>query len=558
MALTVGDLFTRESAVIKEDIGNVAMELMPEIGGSFFADMMLNDMDVSSDGIGRDYLIKKRFYGGLAGKIRGGNVSQHWGWKGDSGKVFGDSTKSAAARDIQLLWRGLNTAGSVTGPQVGANPLEGPNPRGYGLTSKMYSSDVALAMSLSLLRANANKNVIKDQVSPLLKGFAKNIALHYINSFFVDPANSGRLCSLPTSGWTWDDTNRTLTFSPTEQVTHRLMKGVSVDIFKTSGGTVRYNQADGSSAYHLPTKRVRCFVLNVDHWSNEITLIFDPEEVAVDGSAGTYATYKAAAVAAIASGLFLIPADTYGDPAGGSSYSFSTWYGWRHWLVNTGNVLGSDATTTTEDDFIPVDSAQQFKSGSFTSVGALNETKMIGHLMNAERALDPWGYFIDTIISSEGVLLNVFDQTLSRERVNYGRNGAIASFGNLGLKNGLVFTTPSGRSYRIYESRFVEDGNMIGLRRSGNWEIKVPPAGQGITRGGTIPDLPRQIPIDFYIGALSGGAMQRLPLTAASGGVNLPTEFSAIFGTITSQLMPKEQIPGCVWSGVSTTRYYST
>lgn len=556
MTATISDIFTQQSHTLREEIGSAAYEFMPEIGGSFFADMMMSDIDVVNGSvIGRDWLIKRRFYGGYAGIVRGGNTSGNLAIYGDQGKIFGSATAASQARqNLGLLWRGLSSG--VSGPSAFVNPLEAPNPRPFGLTTRLYSVDTALPLSLSLLQLEALPANIKQEVAPVMRGWAKNIAHVIVNSFFQDRSQQMRLASVgPSTGdgaYSTDSTQKTLTFYPVEKATHRFAVGMAVDVFT---GTTRINQK-GSGTSTNPDHRVRCFVQDVDHWSNKVVLVFDPSEVSVDGTAITFANMVGASNANIGESAFVVYANTYGAYQSGGSASFGGWYSWSDWLKNSGNLLGTEAITTNSNDYIDVGAQSQFKSGLYSSVGALNEVNMVGMLENVERSLDPWGYFIDTIIASSGTLLSVFDQTLAALRINVPRTGQVASMNNMGLADGLVYTTPSGRRYRIYESRMLQDGYMVGFRKSGNWEMVVPPNATGTTRTG-LEGLPRQIPLQFFMDALTGGAGNRFPLTVNTGGVNLPTEYTGIFGFIRCQLQPKEQIPGCVWTGVNTTRYFS-
>lgn len=537
MPTVANSLFDRNAAVIKEEIGNSAMEFMAQ-EDPIFREMILGDMDmVSPNELGRDLKFKKRFYGALTGVIRGGHVTQD------------ASANSIGGKYAALYGEGTTALGPKMYTQTVArtfpNALHGANPRPYGLTGGLYNVETNLFLTMSMLNLDATPANIMEHVVPTFKGFAKHIARWAANSFHADPDNGYSLASLGLStggnAYSRDSSARTIKFFPTEEVAHRFEVGMALDIYSDTSGT-RVNE--------LSSVRILCFVAAVDYWANEVTLVTAATDV--DGNAITFNTTFS--VVNIGESAYVTFAEYYDT----NDSEYKGLYTWRHWMKFGGStnaqkrLLGDDAETGTADDYIDVEVHPQFKSGLFANVGSLTERTMLAHLDRAFSALGVWGYELDTLIASEGVWLNMFDSKQGFERQLRDGPGNVNDFG---LQEGFTIVH-NGKTVRGVTSRWLEDGLIMGTRRSGNWNLLVPPS-PGEAQG-QLPDpegdLSSKIPLEFIVPFLTGSGSTRFPILTSNGELTQGTQMP---GWIRMQMVPGDQIPGCVWSDVNTTRVYT-
>lgn len=525
-------LFKANSNVIQEKIGTSTREFMSPTD-PIFREMILSPAKVEGgQEIGRDLLIKQRFYGSLAGVIEGGNMRDYF-------TLVGDTTDSAVDNFAKRFM--VNTPS-----QAWPSPFGGANPKGFGFTCTLYSVLTNLALSLSMLRLEATEANIKQHVVPLLKGWARNMALWAANQFYGDPANGYRLGTLDAAA-KLNNTNRTITFSPTEKTTARFAVGQSIDVFTS---TTRENEASGS--------RIRGFVGMVDDWENTVVLVFDSKRE--DGTAVTLsskaddstvdATGTGWADSINTTGSYVTYANTYKS-------GFKGLYSWRHWIkwakttaqADT-TILGDDAITTTSDDYIDVRKHNEFKSGHFGSVGPLTERSFLAYISRIHTAFNRHGYRVDDFIGSEGLWLNVFESRIAKEEVE--RGDTPGSIRNIGLEDGFGINH-EGKKYRGFTSRFLEDGLILGLRTKGNWRMITPAMPKGVNRA-SLPEQESKIPHVFVAKAL-GWSSDVIPYLDPTS--NMPTEFTFMPGYINMQMTPTEQIPGVLFEGVDTTRVYA-
>lgn len=533
-------LFDTGNTSVRQEIGTSAKELIRAIDPTF-AEMFLSSMqNLPSEGnLGRDLRFHREYYGGLTGVIRGGNQNK-------SASLYGGATDSYGAKLFNQ-----NTFAPFPRAQDGANP------KPYGLTTKLYSCETNLMLTLTMLEMDALPANIKQHVTPVLRGFAKQIALWAATSFFADASSQYRLGTFSTDATTItvDESAYTVTFQPTERVTHKFAVGQPIDLWSDS--TTRRNVKSGGTA-DSETDRVLGFVVDVNHWTNKVKLAFNGTQ-SVDGTSTSFATWIRAGGSAKTDGTnvvgwFVTYANTYGQsPTSGFGglYSYMDWLKYADYGEATAanrRILGANAITDTDDDYIDVTQHGEFRSGYFNVNGPLTETQFLAHLVTANRALDPLGYYLDTLLAAEGIWLNIFDQQTAQRRVNTDRGGQVASLNAMGLAQGFSIAC-EGREYKGYTSRFMKRGQILGLRRSNNWALIVPPDGQGTTRNG-IPDVPDRIPVNFIMPALTGTNSIRFPVLDADGRV---TEACQMPAKIRMQWQPMEQIPMCLWDNVSDT-----
>lgn len=535
MPTVANTLFDRGAIGIREEIGSSSLEILRSLDPTF-ATMFLPNMQTNPSGfeLGRDLRFKKRFYGSMAGVIRGGNQTAYSG-------QFGNVTNSFAGR-LQTN----NRFSYAPRAQDGAMPIE------YGITGRLYDWHTNLLMPLALMQMEALPANITDRVAPILRGFAKQMSLYAATSFFANPSQQFRLCTLPAqAGITIDAPNRTVTFVTTERTIHKMNVGQPIDVWNAAG-SARLNQADGNNEYGSEAKRVVGFVLSIDPFTNTVILGFD--SAAADTSAATFGTWCTAQN--LASG-FVTYSNTYNglNPNGASlAAGFDGMYSWRD-FAKWGNasasnadkrILGSRAVTDGAEDFIDVSQRPEFRSFRASNVGALTETRLMRDLNTVHRALDTLGYHLDTLLAAEGVWLGVFDQRQNLERITYGRAGQVSSLNSLGLAQGFSITY-DGRTYEGYTSRFLEAQTLVGFRRMGNWAIVTPPQTPMTTRGG-IPEVPDQIPLDFYMPALTGTPSIRFPVLGDDGRI---ADACQIPAKATMQFFPVRQFNMAVWEGVN-------
>ena len=532
MPTVAGSLLDRNAPVMREVIGNAAFEFMAKEDPAF-REMILSGMDMmSANELGRDLRFKMRFYGGLTGVIRGGHVvtdASNNNIGGNLAALFGEATTALGPKLF-----------TQTVQRTFPNALHGANPLPYGLTGTLYAIETNLYLTLTMMSMDALPANIKDHVMPVLRGFAKHISRFAANAFHANQDDQYRIASFgPSSGgnaYSRDNAARTLTFFPVEEVAHRFEVGMGVDLF--SSATVRVNE--------ISDVRILLFVSAVNYWTNEVTLV--SAAVTVDGDAVTHATtYSNANIGESAFVCFAEQFET-------GTNTFKGLYGWRDWFVNSGNLLRSQAITDADIDSASVDDHPEFRSGRFQNVGTLTERGLLQYLATTTNALEPWDYFIDTLIAAPGIWTNMFDQMQAFERQD--RTDRPGSLNSLGLKEGFAIQH-EGKTYRGFTSKWLEKGVMMGIRRGGNWRVLVPPSPSEF-RTNALPDpendLDNRYPIEFVVPALTGTESLRFPILTSSGELTHGTQMP---GWIRMQFAPGEQIPGVFWEGIDDNRIYS-
>lgn len=527
MTPTVSNSFVdRNAQVIQEIIGKSAMEIMAKTS-PVFRDLIEPSISVSGgDRIGRDLRFNKRYYGSLAGVIRGGNTSAYFGLYGDATEALGNK-----------MYRQKTT-------QAWPDPREGPNSKPFGVSGRLHSIETNLPLTLGQAQLDATPANIKEHLLPTFKGFARNVAMWFANSFYADRENQFRLgtlgASTGTGAYAIDTSAKTIVFYPPDKNSYKYWQGQRVDIYKSTSTLV--NKSDSTSS------RARLYVSAVDDWNNKVTLV--ALETAEDDTAATFATW--ATTVNIGESAYVVYASTYDSTLGWRGL-----YGWRHFLKPgtgtnaTNRILGSDAITDDAIDYIDVTQHPEFKSGLYSSIGSLNRNKLLAILDNVHNAFDRYGYSADALIAARGIWLNVFDQMLGSERINATMGGSqVGSLNSLGLAEGFSITH-DGRTYKGYTDKLLERGTLVGLKLQNNWALLTPPDPQGVTRSapGGMSDVGK-IPLLFVMPWLTGTNSVRFPVLNSA---NMPTEMTMIPGYLRAQLFPENQIPGFYLTGITDT-----
>lgn len=531
MATTFGDtLMDRDSIVIRELIGTRVMNVLPETG-RWFDDMDVIDIGRSGFEVGRDGLYKKRYWGSIAGSVRGGQNFNHRAIYGD--KTTGLGTSPFFLHALQA---------------TGVNPLLSPVPKPFGFTGELYSGESTVPLTIAQLQLEVTPAVIMDQIAPIFEGAAKNIA-HFISChFFTDREVNHRLATIGGSGsgatqWAYDNTNKLLSFYPLEKTIMRFVPGMEVDLWDTSAAA-RINESGGA--------RIPMWVKSVSHMQNRVTIQIDPSQ---DLTAAPWT----ALLNNSTESLTLGDAITWADQNSGAGLKAP--YGWHDWIKGGSlagttakkRILGSAAITTTTDDYIDVEERPFAQSYIKESVGTLTQQDLELYCDEASLGLSAYGADLDTIIMSRGVRHAMWQLDLAR---SYQTNNRPAKQDDYGLRGGFAITCPSGGTLRGYVSPMIEDGEVLGLKIKNNWKVVTLPNPQGAGSNSQLSPNEgpsRQVPILFK-GKMFGYPTDKVPIMNANAehldGVHFPAMFRY-------NLLPENQIAGLRLSGVTTSRSFS-
>lgn len=533
MATTFGDTFwDRDSIVIRELIGTRVLNVLPECG-RFFDDMDVIDIGKSGFEVGRDGLFKKRYWGSIAGTVRGGQNFNHRA-------IYGDKTTGLGTSPFFL------NALQATGP----NPMNSPVPKPFGFTGEIYSGESTVPLTIAQLQLEVTPANIMEQVAPVFEGSAKNIA-HFISChFFTDREVKSRLASIGATGsgatqWAYDNTNKLLSFYPLEKTIMRFVPGMEVDLWDTSGAA-RINESAGV--------RIPMWVQGVSHMQNRVVIQID---LGQDLTAAPWTTLLDNTTESITLG----DAITWADQNSGQGLKAP--YGWHDWIKggsaahgtnSKDRILGTAAITTTTDDYLDVINRPFAQSYIKESVGVLTQQDLELYVDEACLALGAYGGDMDTIIMSRGVRHAMWQLDLAR---SYQTNNRPAKQDDYGLKGGFAITTPSGGTLRGYVSPMIEDGEVLGLKIKNNWKMVTLPNPQGSGSNSQLSPNEgpaRQVPIIFK-GKMFGYPTDKVPIFNANAehldGVHFPAMFRYNF-------IEEGQVAGMRLSGVTTSRSFSS
>ena len=507
---TVGSLFATQSERIEEIINKNVDVLLPSTDPVWMQNIVTSQGVGSADALGRDMQIVRVFQGGLTGVLEQGAPR-------DSMALFGDD-QDTLIRAGRLHKMGI----ANTFP----DPTEGPNQTPYRFICPMESMVANIMFTLGELQAEANVAVIGDIVAPKLEGFSRNIAVTLCNYWYVNENSNYQLSNLgATTGTTgtgaWTQIGSTdawvFSFQPTNEATHRYHVGMRVDIYNAAG-TNRRNDA-------------AVYVTDVDHLSNTIEL------TAVTPDTGSWVSTSVCDTSDI-----VVLRNTKSATTQGTSVEFDATNqrgiaGVNSWLRGGGDVDGNGSdfilgnakagNTTTGTSDIDVNVKSEHKSAFFNQAGGvLTEHTMRQYLRRFHAAKDPYGYYIDTLIASDGVWLSYDSTKIARETLERtGRLGGATTEGYNSDRNfgGFQFSM-DGRTYKGYTSCYVEDGSVYGIRMGGNnWKRYVPADVRNTKPNNKVAPF---IPFRFVAGALTGLSTNQLPIFDSSGSTTRVTEGS--------------------------------
>lgn len=527
---TVADsIFSKNSNILKEDLGRMPIDLAPDYA-PWFGDLGFETFGRSSRVLGRDLRFKQRYRGTLTGVIQSG-INSNWV------DLFGDKQTDYGNAPFRLH--------DIT--EVAPDPRDSANPRRYGLTMELYALEFTLPLTYGQMKLEVTPSNIDEEIMPVFEGFARHLGLHFVTGFFAKQELGYRLGSIGSSSgstpWAVNTTDDTVTFYPMEKSTYRFAEGQPVDLYTVISAPTRVNESAGV--------RIRLFVSIVDDSENKVVLQADP-----NADTSGWAAQLVAAPATIAASSFVTPAKNRKSGSWSGQYSFWDFLKWGGATNADKRLLGSSAITTTSDDFIDVTIRTAFKSWHRDVNGSLTIREFVRDLDSADRGFRRrWpSAGIETAIGSEGLFQAFWELDASQERLMNNRPG---SQSNYGLESGFQIQTPRGLKVRLYESCYLEDGTIVAMKMKDNFKVIAPPLAQGASTGPSNmqPEGPANaLPLEFYAQAL-GFPTDKVPLFDGNGNMHKACH---IPGFAAYQIFPENQVPGAVWERVQTSRVFST
>lgn len=502
--------------------------------------------------IGRDLEFHKRYFGGGTGVIRGGNMNDFESlYGGQLTRIRADGTSDRGLSSDDLVSGNLALQALTA---AAPDPLEGATLDDYGISFFLYSLEGNIALALEEYETEALPAATREYTAPKILGLAKRLALFMATSFYANSANSNALGTFPATVASADilSASRMIVLRPTEMVTYRFMRGQELDIWPSTfpGSGNRMNQADGSSANTSNAKRVKAFVHDVNDLENTVTIWL--ASASNDASTFTFGTNFTTGNLA---GAYVTAANTYG----GTSPAFKNLFGWRHFLKWGGSaaadyrILGSEAVISSKFKFIDIRDHAEHASFHKSIDGQLTIRRLARILEGVSRGMRRNGDSIDCLIGCPGLWLNMSEQDDAKEDIDI--TGKPSSLQGRGVNTGGRLTF-DGKSYDKETSEYLEDGYCLGLKRSGNFQMAVPPSAAGVKKGGILPNI-EKIPIEWLVPALTGGSSARFPILTSSGTTAGLTSFSQMPFKVRCQLVPRTQIRGLVLDGCTTSREFS-
>lgn len=547
-----------------------------------FESMTTNDGNGDIQNLGRDYIIRRTYTSRIpTGEIQGDNLS---GYRtllgGDMQAMAGTKFAKPAASQAAIGY---------------PNGLNGMMARSHRLNIPMYAMRGGLAMGMGLARLDALGANTLDLMAPYVEGFALNWARRVCNGFYANPAQGYRLAALPVGNFFIVSAGGSaagdyiLEFAPADGVTHRFSRGDQVDIWHIGDGTAasiasatRVNQTGTAQE-----KRVLVVVDDVDDINGKVFLRLvtagSKNLLAEDGTTVDPLVNDANNAAAPISYLLALAATSLaGDtrtvsgatsarqfivtPAhirrtdGGSPSGFfgiASWRDWAKWgeytaaapVANDRYLLGAnahnDGGNANETGRIDVAERREFRSAYFPAFGSPTEQAFNRVFERIGNWTARYGHQFDTAIMSEGIKTAIYENRRVRETIV--RGAGPASLGGMGLNDEFSFSA-FGLKITPVVSRWFERGQMLIMRRQGNWAMVSPPTVDGVNRGGggELGLNASRLPIEFPAPFLTGTDSIRFPVLN-NGAL---TDFTYIPCHAIWQFVPREQIPMVLIDGI--------
>jgi len=459
-------LITTLEEMIEADLGKMVYEMLPTVEiEPVFRGMLLTREGVAKfSDLSQGYLVRKVLSSGMSGQFRWDAVDQD---------TMTDMTAATPARSHTLATRLPDSRYP--------SPTNLPVPAIIQVSVPLTVGRGTLAFPSEYLRLDNLSPALARYTELVMRGMAKNIALTQANSFFA-PAN-GVIASVNavTSN---KDGNVTTELHCTVDGGRifQFEDGMLLDFFTNSGGTWTQKNLNGSGA------AVRGVVDGIDWLNGYLRVIFD-ETLA----------------SAVAADDVIILADTYVNAA--TDYARKGPLGIED-MLKIATTASQYVMSPNNSSSYGFDLSKYPKFGSYVSAisGVLDEVtlnKIIGTFFEAT------GITLDTLVTTRGVI-NKYSENplLYGGRQVWQRQGQALQFTS---GRGEVDVSYEGQEWTLQASRFVAPGTLYGFKKSGNFEIVVPPslpkAGKKETELGP--------PIEF-VGPSLGYASNFIPVLSSS------------------------------------------
>lgn len=539
MASPVGSLFNTHAVRVEEKI-NKSLEVLLPAFEPLWEDTVASSQGVgSADDLGRDFLIRKTYTGGLTGVLEPGGPT------GDF-MLYGDPSNTAIG--AKLFAQGLNR----TFPDA----TQGMNQAAYRLCIPLRSMLANIMLTLAEMRAEATDAVIGEVVAPKLEGFARHMTQLMCLYWYVSQNSYYALASLQgavNTNWNSETVggvaNTRLMIdlagaTDANFAVDRFMVGMRLQIYDSTGVTLRTTASMAASTVWV--------VVAVDEGACKVYL--QPANGVADVDETQFAD-----------GDIIVLAGSKGSastPYSATPY-FTGFAGFNSWMKfgdpstpgtnGALNCLLGDERVATDGSFsgvINVDIHPEFKSHYYDLSGApLTEHTLRKILRRFHTAKRKYGQFVDCLVASDGVWLSYEAQKIGRQW--YDRTGRLSSLKNEGSQEGFEFTL-DGRSYQGYTSEYISQGQVVGLRKKGNWKRYTPPDPRGTKKFDRAKPF---IPFRFVGNALTGTGSNQIPISIIANNRTLVTEGTQLPGYLCMQMVP-EQPAGFRIDNVAEDRTY--
>lgn len=537
MAPPTGSLFYTHQYSIEERLGKLVSVFMASLDPIWQNQIISSTGVVPLDELGRDYNIHHTYMNAVGGVFESGYPRNDF-------TLYGDNQN-------QNYGGKLYTSGTAgTWPDAS----EDPGSLRYRLTIPMRSMLTQMRMEMAEMRAEATPAFLGNIIVPRLKAWSLNLARRLCANWYTSQADNYRIASIGastgTDPYSINTTDKTITFYPTNKAVMRFAVGDRVDLFKdVSSVPTRHNDTTSTAASQTAATRIKLFVSAVAPFKNKVILQADPSDSTFSTWATTVLfstiTYVVHANSALGGGAFR-------DIAGLNSFmKFGTGVNGTNTPTNNPDnfLLGAEAVGAQDVGWIDVIRHPEFQSFLKAVNGVLTEHRLNLYLDRVAPVLDASGEYLDTIVTTPGVIRAAMLQKEGRSILD--RTGRLSSLASEG-EDGKGYTHHhDGKVYQIFTSQWQQSGVLDAYRRGNNWVRAIPPR---LAKAATMQGVNPAIPLELVAPVLTGNASSYFPVLTSSGKL---TQMSQMPGQVAMQLYPKEQCRGMRLTGLSEERVNS-
>lgn len=401
----------------------------------------------------RDWKIRKPFVQGLAGTV---NMDT-------DATVYGPAVTDIGDNQYQHSKDNLGTY---------PDPFEGALPVPAQIEITLRGLKASLPWPIAEDDLEALPAVIGPNYARMMQAWARQIALYRIGHFYA-MSDVGKICDITiadiSATETYSDPNGSLRLTVPSKAINNFHRGMQVDIY------------EGSDQRNLNTAnaRVPIYVQSVDHFKNEIKLVYNVA-AADSGASGSTGIIEAEGVGDTdVIGIYLRA--SYGDVYPGlNTYCKATHITdstHANYIGDSGTFFGVTMSQYPHQSSLVVDAENNYLTEILAS-SALAEF-MDGH--------GSFGQDLDTCILRRGAHVGYLKARRGLEVLNrQGSNTAALGGGTQGVKGGFAMTF-DGLTVTGYYSTYLREGTMFFLKRGdNNFKRYVPPMA-GRSQGGKPP-----------------------------------------------------------------------